>query len=86
MMDVKPLNQWILPTTLSEQQALYQLENTCGAFLQNLSEEARYSLIIEIAKQLPHQSNLHPQIKQSIKDLSIENLVNLLAAIQDSLV
>lgn len=81
----KPLRQWMMPNTLSEQQAIYQLENICGTFLENLSEEAKYSIIIEISKRLPNQASINSQISQSIKDLSIENLLNLLNAIQDSL-
>ena len=80
----KPLNQWISPNSPQEQQAIYQLENLCGTFLENLSEDAKYSLIVEISKQLPNSSNLHPQIYQSIRNLSLDNLLNFIAAIRDS--
>lgn len=80
----KPLNRWISATSPAEQQAIYMLETLCGSSFQNLSEEGKYTLIVEIAKQFPHSSNLHPQIKQSIKQLSIDNLLTLITAIQDS--
>ena len=80
----KPLNHWISPNSPQEQQAIYMLETLCGSCFQNLSEEGKYSLIVEISKLLPHTSNLHPQIKQSIKQLSIDNLLTLITAIQDS--
>ncbi|WP_413167750.1 hypothetical protein ACL6C3_13745 [Capilliphycus salinus ALCB114379] len=81
----KPLGYWISSTSAKEQQAITNIEGICGSFLQNLSEEGKYSLIVEISKQLPHtSSSLHPQIKQSIKDLSVGNLLNLLSAISSS--
>ncbi|MEB3280560.1 MAG: hypothetical protein VKK42_16730 [Lyngbya sp.] len=81
----KPLGYWLSSTSPKEQQAIANLEGICGSFLQNLSEEGRYSLIVEISKQLPYtSSNLHPQIRQSIKDLSVGNLLNLLSAISSS--
>lgn len=80
----KPLNNWISASSPQEQEAIYQLENICGSFLQNLSEDAKYTLILEIANRLPNTSSLNPQIQQSIKSLSIDNLLNLLAALRDS--
>ena len=80
----KPLNHWISATNHQEQQAIYMLETLCGSHFQNISEEGKYSLIVEISKQFPHNSNLHPQIKQSIKQLSIDNLLSLITAIKDS--
>jgi hypothetical protein len=80
----KPLDHWISATNRQEQQAIYMLETLCGSSFQNLSEEAKYTLIVEISKQFPHSSSLHPQIKQSIKQLSIGNLLALITAIQDS--
>lgn len=80
----QPIGYWLSSTTPKEKQAITNLEEICGSFFQNLSEEGRYSLIVEIAKQLPHTSKLNPQIQQSLKNLSVVNLLNLLSALADS--
>ncbi|EAW35975.1 hypothetical protein [Lyngbya sp. PCC 8106] len=81
----KPIGYWVSSTNPTEQLAIIKLKNICGSSFQNLSEEARYTLFLEVAKLLPNtSSNLHPQIQQSIKELSVENLINLLSAIANS--
>jgi hypothetical protein len=85
-MSTKPVGYWLSSSTPAEKQAVLQIEEVCGSFLQNLSKEAKYKLICEVTNKLPSSTiSLNPRIQESIKNLSVNNLLNLMIFVAQSL-